>query len=337
MDYHIIAEKALQDIVLSTEEMETVLDTPPDALLQLLQSAFEVRKRYFGMKVHLHVLQNAKSGLCPEDCGYCSQSSVSNASIEKYPMLPRQRIVQAARDAYNADALRYYIVTSGRGPTQGELEFLAGTVREIKGEIDIEICCCVGLLSQEQAFFLKDAGVDRVNHNLNTSNTHHGNIVSTHTFQDRVATIKAVQAAGISTCCGGILGMGERREDIIELALTIRELDIDSIPVNFLHPIEGTPLETQDELTPHDCLKTLCLFRFLNPRKEIRVAGGREHNLRPLQPLALYPANSMFMDGYLTTEGQNASDAHRMIEDMGFEIESTMTDKLIGISLADTK
>ncbi|HCR19433.1 MAG TPA: biotin synthase BioB, partial [Candidatus Latescibacteria bacterium] len=211
MDYHIIAEKALQDIVLSTEEMETVLDTPPDALLQLLQSAFEVRKRYFGMKVHLHVLQNAKSGLCPEDCGYCSQSSVSNASIEKYPMLPRQRIVQAARDAYNADALRYCIVTSGRGPTQGELEFLAGTVREIKGEIDIEICCCVGLLSQEQAFFLKDAGVDRVNHNLNTSNTHHGNIVSTHTFQDRVATIKAVQAAGISTCCGGILGMGERR------------------------------------------------------------------------------------------------------------------------------
>ena len=156
MDYQVFAEKALQDTVLSAEEMDVVLEAPIEGLLQLLQSAFQVRQTYFGRKVHLHVLQNAKSGLCPEDCGYCSQSSVSKANIEKYAMLPRERIVQGAREAHSADALRYCIVTSGRGPTEGELESLAGTVREIKKGIDIEICCCVGLLNQEQAFFLKN-------------------------------------------------------------------------------------------------------------------------------------------------------------------------------------
>lgn len=322
MNYQSLADKSLQDLLLSSDEMEAVLDTPAEDLLELVQCAFQVRKRYFGRKVHLHVLQNAKSGLCPEDCGYCSQSSVSEAKIEKYAMLPRERIVQGAREAQQADALRYCIVTSGRGPTTGELESLTDTVKEIKKEIDIEICCCVGLLTPEQAILLKHAGVDRVNHNLNTSSAHHQEIVSTHTYQDRVNTIKAVQAAGLSTCCGGILGMGERREDIIDLALSVRELDIDSIPVNFLHPIEGTPLQDRNELTPQDCLKILCLFRFLNPRKEIRVAGGREHNLKSLQPLALYPANSIFMDGYLTTGGQSASEAHRMIEDLGFEVDS---------------
>jgi biotin synthase len=332
VDYQVFADKALKDTLLSADEMDAILDAPIEDLLPLLQSAFQVRQTYFGRKVHLHVLQNAKSGLCPEDCGYCSQSSVSKASIERYAMLPREQIVQGAREAHSADALRYCIVTSGRGPTAGELESLAGTVREIKKEIDIEICCCVGLLDQEQAFFLKNAGVDRVNHNLNTSSSHHANIVSTHTFQDRVDTIKAVQAAGMSTCCGGILGMGERKEDIIDLALAVRELDIDSIPVNFLHPIEGTPLGDRNELTPQDCLKILCLFRFLNPRKEIRVAGGREHNLRSLQALALYPANSMFMDGYLTTGGQSSTEAHRMIEDLGFEIESSIADKFTSIS-----
>jgi biotin synthase len=164
-------------------------------------------------------------------------------------------------------------------------------------------------------------GVGRINHNLNTSREHHPQIVTTHTYDDRVTTVQNVKSAGVGTCSGGIIGMGESDDDIINLALTLRAMDIESIPVNFLHSIPKTPFETKKELTPQKCLKTLCLFRFVNPDKEIRVAGGREVNLRSLQPLSLYPANSIFVNGYLTTPGQEASAAHRMIEDLGFELD----------------
>jgi biotin synthase len=177
------------------------------------------------------------------------------------------------------------------------------------------------LLTEAKARILKEAGVDRVNHNLNTSRRHHPNICTTHTYEDRVATVEHLKAVGLSPCCGGIIGMGETEDDVMDLALALRELDVESIPVNFLHPISGTPLNGANHLTPLRCLKTLCLFRFVNPAKEIRVAGGRELNLRSLQPLSLYPANSIFVNGYLTTPGQKDTDAHRMIEDLGFEIE----------------
>jgi biotin synthase len=320
MNYEALADKALSGLLLEREEMTAVLNAPDERLPELLQAAFRVRHRYFGKRVQIHMLMNAKSGLCPEDCHYCSQSSISTAPVDKYPFLPKEKLLEGALKAKAAGAVRFCMVNSGRGPTKKEIEDLADAVREIKSKVDINICCSLGLMDEEKARTLKDAGVERINHNLNTSRRHHPEICTTHTYDDRLDTIENVKSAGLSNCSGGIIGMGETDDDLIDLALALRELDIDSIPLNFLHPIPGTPFEALNHLTPQRCLKALCLFRFVNPSKEIRVAGGREVNLRSLQPLSLYPANSIFVNGYLTTPGQTASDAHRMIADLGFEI-----------------
>lgn len=321
MDFAPIARTSLAGSPPDRNACHGILSSPDTALLQLLDAAYRVRHYYFGNRVQLHVLKNAKSGLCPEDCGYCSQSSVSNAPIDRYPLRPKAELVDEALAARRGGAARYCIVTSGRGPTDREVEAVAETVEAIKQRVDIDICCCLGLLQAHQAARLKSAGVERVNHNLNTSERHHDAICSTHGYADRLRTLDVVKRAGLATCSGGIVGMGESHDDIIDLAFALRDVGADSIPVNFLHPIEGTPLAGRDDLTPRDCLRTLCLFRFVNPDREIRVAGGRERNIRSLQPLALYPANSMFMEGYLTTDGQSVSDAHRMIEDLGFVVD----------------
>jgi len=176
-------------------------------------------------------------------------------------------------------------------------------------------------MNEAKAKILKEAGVERVNHNLNTSRQYYSKICTTHTYEERVGTVNSVKSAGLSSCCGGIIGMGETDDDIMSMALALRDLDVDSIPLNFLHPITGTPLAGTNQLTPQRCLKVLSLFRFINPSKEVRVGGGREINLRSLQPMSLYPANSIFVNGYLTTPGQRATEAHRMIEDLGFEID----------------
>lgn len=226
-----------------------------------------------------------------------------------------------ARQAAASKAQRYCIVISGRGPLDREIDEISQTVRAIKREIPIQICCSLGLLNGEQARRLKSAGVDRINHNLNTSERHHPSICTTHTYQDRLATIRHARDANLEICCGGILGMGEQDEDVLDLAYALREVRPHSIPLNTLHPVPGTPLEGCHDLSPQRCLKILCLFRFLHPRTELRVAGGREHNLRWLQPLSLYPADSVFVNGYLTTPGQPAPDVWKMIEDLGFEVE----------------
>ena len=320
--YTSLAQKIRAGDSISLDEMHAVLQTPDHDILPLLHAAFQVRHHHFGNKVHIHVLMNAKSGLCPEDCGYCSQSAVSDAPIDKYPLRPSHEIIDAAREAKKNGAYRYCIVTSGRAPTDNEIDAVTDVVRQVKDAVDIDICCCLGLLTEEKARRLKEAGVDRVNHNLNTSKAHTPNIVSTHTYDDRLETLANVQKVGLDTCSGGIIGMGESHKDIIDMAQSLRDLNIDSIPVNFLHPIEGTPLSNQNALSAHDCLRALCLFRFVNPSTEIRVAGGREKNLRSLQPLALYPANSLFMEGYLTTGGLDVKRTHQMIADLGFEVET---------------
>jgi biotin synthase len=331
MPYTQYANKALAGVLLDTDEMHAVLETPNDDILPLLHAAFQVRRHHFGRSVQIHVLMNAKSGLCPEDCGYCSQASNSEAPIDKYPLRPSEEIITAAKQAKANGAYRYCIVTSGRAPTDREVDAVANVVREIKQDIDIDICCCLGLLNEEKAQRLKDAGVDRVNHNLNTSKNHTPNIVTTHTYEDRISTLQAIQKVGLDTCCGGIVGMGETHDDIIDLAVSLRNLHVDSIPVNFLHAIDGTPLANSESLTPYDCLRTLCLFRFVNPATEIRVAGGREKNLRTLQPLALYPANSLFMEGYLTTGGLGVSETHQMIADLGFEVKTIETENPLAL------
>lgn len=321
MDYAVFARKALDDEILSRAECHDVLKAPDEDLLALLHAAFTVRARYFGKTVRLQMLQNAKSGACQEDCHYCSQSAVSTAAIDRYNLLPKSQMIEGARRAAASKAQRYCIVISGRSPLDREIEEIAGAVRAIKGELPIQICCSLGLMNEAQAMRLKAAGVDRVNHNLNTSEAFHGSICTTHTFDDRLATIRNARAAGLEICSGGIVGMGEADDDLIDLAMALRDVKPDSIPVNTLHPVTGTPLEGCDHLTPQRCLKVLCLFRFVHPRTEIRIAGGREHNLRSLQPLALYPADSVFVNGYLTTPGAPAPEVWGMIRDLGFTIE----------------
>ncbi|TMV44466.1 biotin synthase BioB [Paenibacillus mesophilus] len=319
--WDLFAEKALRGERLTTEEGLAVLEADDDELLPMLHAAFRVRKTYFGKKVKLNLIINAKSGLCPEDCGYCSQSILSKAPISKYPLLEKDVLVDGARKAMELKAGTYCIVASGRGPTGRELDQVVEAVKEIKSTMPMKICACLGILSEEQAVRLKEAGVDRYNHNLNTSAGNFANITTTHTYDDRVNTVEKVKASGMSPCSGCIVGMGETNAEIVEIAYALRELDADSIPVNFLNSIPGTPLENNRELNPRKCLKVLALFRFVCPTKEIRVSGGREVNLRSLQPLGLYAANSVFVGDYLTTEGQEATVDHRMIEDLGFEIE----------------
>jgi len=321
MDFQQLADKALQGILPEREELMDILNAPDEKLPEILSAAFKVRHHYYGKRVQIHVLQNAKSGLCPEDCHYCSQSSVSEAPVDKYTFMSKEKLVESAKQAKAAGAVRFCIVNSGRGPTNKEIEEITDAVREIRAQTGMNVCCSLGLMNNDKTAKLKEAGVGRVNHNLNTSRERHPDIVTTHSYDDRVATIESVKHAGIGTCSGGIIGMGESDDDIINLAMTLRAMDIDSIPVNFLNSIPKTPFEQKRELTPQRCLKTLCLFRFVNPSKEIRVAGGREVNLRSLQPLSLYPANSMFVNGYLTTPGQDATDAHQMIRDLGFELD----------------
>lgn len=321
MNWDQLAEKSLHGERLTVDEGLSVLEADDDEVLAIMNAAYKVRKHYYGKKVKLNLIINAKSGLCPEDCGYCSQSIVSKAPISKYPLLEKDVLVDGARKAMELKVGTYCIVASGRGPTNKELDQVVEAVKEIKSTMPMKICTCLGILSQDQADRLKEAGVDRYNHNLNTSAANFANITTTHTYDDRVDTVEKVKASGMSPCSGCIVGMGETNKEIVETAYALRELDADSIPVNFLNSIPGTPLEKYKHLDPRKCLKVLALFRFICPTKEIRISGGREVNLRSLQALGLYAANSVFVGDYLTTEGQEATDDHKMIEDLGFEIE----------------
>jgi biotin synthase len=326
MVWHELADKALEGLCPSEAECLAVLSADDDQLLSVLDAAFRVRREYFGRKVKLNMLLNAKSGYCPEDCGYCSQSKLSSAPIDEYPMVDRSVILEGAKAAMERRAGTYCIVCSGRGPTPKQLDIIEDAVREIKATTPLKICACLGLLKDGDAQRLEAAGVDRYNHNINTSAGHHDSITKTHTYDDRVDTVEKVKDAGISPCSGVIVGMGETDEDIVQMAYALRRLDADSIPVNFLHAVAGTPLGDQKPLPPAKYLKILAMFRFVCPTKEIRASGGREVSLRSLQPLALYAANSIFVGDYLTTPGQAIEADHRMIEDMGFEIEEFCDD-----------
>jgi biotin synthase len=321
-NYEELADRVLAGGALTDEDALSILDCPDEDLLLLLHASYKIRKQYFGNKVKLNMIINTKSGLCPENCGYCAQSIVSKAPIEKYAMMKQEEIVAGAERAASVNAGTYCIVASGRGPVNRELEIVIDSVKEIKAKHrDMTVCACLGLLKPDQAKRLKEAGVDRYNHNINTSAAHHESITTSHTYDDRVNTVELVKEAGISPCSGVIIGMRETKEDVVAMARSLHAIDADSIPVNFLHAVDGTPLEGTNELTPRYCLKVLCLFRFINPTKEIRISGGREVNLRSLQPFGLYPANSIFIGDYLTTAGQESDRDRQMLEDLGFEVD----------------
>lgn len=339
-DWDDLAELALAGEPLTRDQALSVVESDDAELPALIAAAWRIRRHYWGNTVQLYYLRNAKSGLCPEDCKYCSQSVVSEAEIPKYVFQNEEKLLEGARAAKASNARTYCIVASGRGPSNREVEHVARAVERIKAETGLHICCCLGLLKPEQAERLKAAGVDRVNHNLNTSRRFHDSIVTTHTYEDRLATLRTCRDAGLELCAGMIVGMGETPADLVDVAFELRGLEAESIPVNFLHPIEGTPFgesrvegpESREDgdrsslhpqpstLNPRHCLRALCLMRLVNPASEIRIAGGREVNLRSLQPLGLYPANSVFVSDYLTTPGQPPSEDFKMIEDLGFEV-----------------
>lgn len=322
MDWTKLTAASVSGRALSREEARAVLESSDEELLLVLQAAYQVRHHFWDRGVNLHVLRNAKSGLCRENCAFCSQAIGAYSGVDRYALQNVDELVAGAHAAADRNAVKYCMVTATRGPSDHELETLCEAVRRIKAEVDIQVCTSLGLLTREQAMRLKEAGVDRFNHNLETSERYYAEICQTHTWGDRVDTLRHVKAAGMELCCGGIMGMGEALEDRIELAFVLRELEVDSIPVNFLDPRPGTPLADLPRIPPRDALRALCMFRFVNPQRDIRVAGGREVCLGTLQPLALYPANSMFTEGYLTTGGQGESDDRRMIEEAGFYVRS---------------
>ncbi len=324
-DWTALAIRVLNGEDVTDEEALEILTCPDEEILLLLHGAFHIRKHYFGKKVKLNMIVNAKSGLCPENCGYCSQSAISTAPIEKYAFMSKEELVKGAAQAHQLQVGTYCIVASGRGPSNRDVDVVVEAVKAIKETYNLKICACLGILKPEQARLLKEAGVERYNHNLNTSEQHHPSITTSHTYQDRVNTVNLIKAAGLSPCSGVIVGMRETAADLISVARSLKALDADSIPVNFLLPIDGTPLADVNELNPRYCLKVLALFRYLNPTKEIRISGGREVHLRSLQPLGLYAANAVFVGDYLTTAGQESTADHQMLEDLGFEIELVAT------------
>jgi len=318
--WHHLADRVLDGGSIGREDARAILDSPDVELLDLLAAAWRVRHHFFGNTVQLFFLMNAKSGLCPEDCGYCSQSKVSEAEIPRYNLLSAPKLLEAAKIAAERQSKTFCIVISARGPSEREIDFVCKIVPEIKQQYDLNICACLGLLTPEQAQRLAASGVDKVNHNLNTSKRFYSEICTTHTYADRVATLEACRSAGLQLCSGGIMGMGETRDDLVDMAMELRAIGVESIPLNFLNSIDGTPLETTNRLTPRDCLRGLAMMRLVNPSSEIRIAGGREIHLGSLQALGLYAANSMFVGDYLTTQGQLPDDDYKMIAEMGFVI-----------------
>ncbi len=315
-----LADRVLAGHRLTRQEGLQILRSPDEELLEVLAAAYRLRRHYYGRQVQVNFLINAKSGLCGEDCAYCSQSAVSKAPIQKYPLVSKQKILEGAELAVAHRAKTYCIAISGRRPTDREVGLLAEAVAELKSRFCLRICVSPGLLSRPQAVRLKQAGVDRINHNLNTSARFYPRICTTHSYQDRLESLEAIRAAGLEICSGALVGMGEEDEDVVELALELARLEVEAIPINFLNPIPGTPLEGQWRLNPRYCLKVLCLFRLAAPKGELRMAAGREIHLGPLQPLGLYAANSLFVGGYLTTRGRDPMEDFQMIEALGFEI-----------------
>ena len=320
-DWSAVAGDVLAGAALSRQQALALLRATDADTPAIVAAAHAIRRHHFANTVKVNFLVNIKSGICPEDCHYCSQSRLSRARIDKYPLLSGDEIATAARRGYEFGARRVCLVASGRGPSDADIAHVGAAVREVLGALpDIEICACLGLLEGEQARELRDAGVFAYNHNLNTSENFYGEICGTHTYADRVATVATAKRAGLSPCCGALFGMGETDDDIVDVAFALRDTGVDSLPVNFLIPIEGTPLAGRWALTPWRCLRILALMRFLCPAAEIRIAGGREHHLRSLQPLWLLIANSIFIGDYLTAKGQRPEDDIAMIRDLGFEV-----------------
>lgn len=310
---------------MTREDALKILNTPDEEMDQLIAEAEKLRRKYKGDNVGIHILTNARSGNCSQDCAYCAQSYRSNADIDKYRWVSDEKLFKD-NDFVNKNHLaRHCIGLSGMKFTDDEILELAERIKTMKAT-GTHLCCSIGFLTEKQARILKDAGLDRINHNLNTSRSYYSHICSTHTFDQRVKNIKMLQSIGFEICSGGIIGMGESKEDIVDMLLELKEINPEAIPINFLLPIKGTPFENVDTsiLTPNYCLKVLCLARLLVPQADIRCAAGREIYFKGDEKRLLSVVNSIFASGYLTEDGQGIKDTIKAITDAGFtyEIES---------------
>ncbi|WP_462324834.1 biotin synthase BioB [Desulfoplanes sp.] len=313
-----LAEKALT-IRLDREELLELTDIPEGNLTKLFAGTEHIRTHFFGPSIHLCTIQNAKSGRCSEDCSYCAQSSHFDTDVPTYPLLPHGKMVEGGVRASRSPINRYSLVTSGRRLPQKEIPHVARAMGDLKGK-DIKLCASLGILHREDLAELKRNGMTRYHHNLETCAELFPSICTTHRFKERVATLRAAKEVGLEVCSGGIFGLGESLEQTLDLALTLRDIDVDAVPMNFLIPIPGTPLEHARPLRPLECLRRIALFRFALPDKEIIVCGGRVANLKELHPMVFQAGASGIMTGnYLTRKGRTLEQDLGLLEDLGLE------------------
>ncbi|MEW5767502.1 MAG: biotin synthase BioB [bacterium] len=318
----IVSRKVLEGKDISSEEVLDLSQVEGAGLFFLLAAANQIRSHFLGDKVDLCSIINAKSGRCPEDCLFCAQSIHYQTGVKGFPLISKEEMLTAARKATEVKAHRFGIITSGRRAKEKEVQTIAEALKQMKErEMPVFRCASLGSLSLQDFLVLKEAGLQRYHHNLESSPDFFPNICTTHTFEERLSTVKAAKKAGLEVCSGGIFGLGESLAQRIRLAFLLKELKVDSVPLNFLHPIPGTPVEHLPPLKPLEILKTIALFRFILPTKDIKVCGGREHNLRSLQAfIFMAGANGMLIGDYLTTRGQDPRLDLEMIEDLGLKV-----------------
>jgi biotin synthase len=303
-------------------DWQELFSLPAAALWPRLGEASAVRERHFGRRVSFCVISNAKAGLCSEDCAFCSQSARAKSQVDHYPLLSREELVAAAQQAAAAGASRFSLVTAGRGVmSPRDQSAILAAVAAIKAAVPIRVCASLGIVDRGFLMELKAAGLDRFHHNLETSASFFPRICTTHSFADRVATIEAAQAAGLTVCAGGIFGLGETLAQRWEMAQVLKTLGVDAIPLNFLHPLAGTPLAHRPLLDPLTALKIVCAFRLTFPDHSLIICGGRQVTLRSLAPLLFAAGADALMTGdYLTTRGRLPDDDRQMLADLGLEL-----------------
>lgn len=318
-----MAGKVLAGGVLEAEEAEKLAGAAGADRYLLFAEAARIRDTFVGTTVHLCSIINAKSGRCAENCAFCAQSAHHSTGVEVYPLVDEDEIVRCAALAEQNGAGCYGIVTSGtRINKDEELDRVCRAVSRIKAETGISPSCSLGIMDETTALRLKNSGMETYHHNLETSRSFFPRICTTHDYEDDVATIRAAKAVGLRVCCGGIFGLGESFAQRIEMALTLRELNVDSVPLNFLNPVAGTRLEAADNLTPLECLTIIAIYRFLLPGKRLSICGGREKNLRELQSwMFLAGANGTMTGNYLTTPGRPPELDRQMLKDLELPVE----------------
>jgi len=318
MQYHDLRDKA----PLGEGDALAVLKAGRGDLMAVLTAADGLRRQHKGDQVNLCSIVNARSGACPEDCAFCAQSARYKTPAESYPLLSCDQILDRARKAIGFGAREFSVVASGyKNRKSDELQRIEQAVRTVAGETPLNVCASLGTLSDGQLSVLRAAGLSRYHHNLETARSFFSNICTTHSYEEDYEMVRRAKEHGFYVCSGGIFGMGESLEQRVELAMTLRELDVDSIPINFLNPIAGTPLAGTSELTPFDCLKIIAMLRLVMPEKDLVVCGGREVNLRDLQSVIFFAgANGMMVGGYLTTNGRDYKDDLKMVHDLGLKV-----------------